>query len=143
MNGLVLPDRCFPTTPLSLLPHRRRLQKLPLWIFSSLGLQCTALVDQELGKCPCQTFLSYGFSQCFIPLSALSGAGFPCLGRNVKRLEAAGLSRSFPAANTEGATAPGPTSSWPWHHICEEQRQAQAALSSHSLKIKRTPRPDN
>lgn len=119
MNGLVLPDRCFSTTPLSLLPHRRRLQKLPLRTFSSSGLQRTD--GSGAWKMSLPDISRLWFQPiCFIPLSALSGAGFPCLGRNVKMLEAAGLSRSFPAANTEGATAPGPTSSWPWHHICEE-----------------------
>lgn len=131
MNGLVLPDRCFATPSLSLLPHRRT----PLWTFSSSGLQCTTLVDQELGKCPCQTFLGYGFSQCFIPLSALSGAGFPCVGRNVKMLEAAGRAGASqlprlrePQHRDPGHPSPGITS-------VSQQRQAQAALSNHLLKI--------
>lgn len=60
---------------------------------------------------PANQFLVMDLAKIFHPtLSGLSGDGALWLGRDAEVLEVAELSSSFPAANTEEAVAPGPTS---------------------------------
>lgn len=61
--------------------------------------------------------------------------------KNAETLEVAGLSRSFPAANTEGTMAPGPTSSWRSQHICEEG-EAGPGVPSQATLWREGERPD-
>lgn len=63
---------------------------------------------------PVGQFLLMDLAKIFHPtLSGLSGDGALWLGRDAEVLAVAGLSRSFPVANTEEAMAPGPASPRP------------------------------
>lgn len=145
MNGLVLPDRCFSThhSPSS---HREEGYRNCLFghsllqVFSAQPWWIRSLEKHS----PCQTFLGYGFSQYVsshsVPFQELDFLVWGELLKCRRPQDWAGVSQlpvlREPRHQDPRHPGPGITS-------VRKQRQAQAALSSHSLEIGRTPRPDN